>query len=122
MRATLDWGATNWSYDLLSEPEKDLFARLSVFAGGFDLEPAETVGENRESDEEDVLLGSPSSWRNPARGGGGLRYRMLEPVRQYARKRLDEGGEEYETGRRHAAYCLSLAERARPKLQGREGG
>jgi predicted ATPase len=123
MRATLDW-----SYELLSEPEKDLFARLSVFAGGFDLEAAETVGEDRESDDEDVLvlLGrlveQSLVLAEPGKGDEGLRYRMLEPVRQYARERLGEGSEEYETGRRHAAYYLSLAERARPKLQGREEG
>jgi predicted ATPase len=122
MRTTLDW-----SHELLSEPEKELFARLSVFAGGFALEAAETVGEGREPGEEDALvllerlveqslvLAEPSK-------GGGLRYRMLEPVRQYARERLGEGGEEYETRRRHAAYYLSLSERARPKLQGREEG
>jgi predicted ATPase/DNA-binding XRE family transcriptional regulator len=123
MRATLDW-----SHDLLSEPEKNLFARLSVFAGGFDLEAAETVGEDRGSDAEDVLvlLGrlveQSLVLAEPGKEGGGLRYRMLEPVRQYARERLGEGGEEYETRRRHAAYYLSLAERARPKLQGREEG
>ena len=51
MRATLDW-----SHELLSEPEKDLFARLSVFAGGFALEAAETVGGGREPGDEDVLV------------------------------------------------------------------
>ncbi len=51
MRATLDW-----SHELLSGPEKELFARLSVFAGGFALEAAETVGEDREPGEEDALV------------------------------------------------------------------
>jgi tetratricopeptide (TPR) repeat protein len=117
MRATLDW-----SHDLLSEPEKNLFARLSVFAGGFDLEAAETVGEDRESDDEDVLvlLGRLVEQSlvvaEPGKGGGGLRYRMLEPVRQYALEKLDDGGEE--TRRRHARYYLALAERARPRLTG----
>lgn len=118
MRATLDW-----SYELLSEPEKDLFARLSVFAGGFDLEAAENVGEDRGSDHEDalVLLGSLVEQSlvlaEPGKGGT-LRYRMLEPVRQYALEKLGEGGEREEIGRRHAAYHLALAERARPELRG----
>ena len=120
MRATLDW-----SHDLLSGPEKELFARLSVFAGGFALEAAETVGEDREPGEEDALVllerlvEQSLVLAEPGRGGG-VRYRMLEPVRQYALEKLGEGGEEIR--RRHAAHYLALAERARPKLQGREEG
>ena len=117
MRATLDW-----SHELLSEPEKDLFARLSVFAGGFDLEVAETVGGDPGSDTEDVLVlfgrlvEQSLVLAEPSEGGGRLRYRMLEPVRQYARERLGEGGE---TRRRHATYYLSLTERARgPSCRG----
>ena len=119
MRATLDW-----SHDLLSEPEKDLFARLSVFAGGFDLEAAETVGEDRRSDEGDVLLllgrlvEQSLVLAEPGKVDGGLRYRMLEPVRQYALEKLEEGDERDETRRRHARYYLALAERARPELKG----
>jgi DNA-binding SARP family transcriptional activator len=48
---------------------------------------------------------------------GGLRYRMLEPIRQYALERLAEGGEAEEAHRRHAAYFLALAEEARPELR-----
>src|SRR3712207_25611 len=88
MRATLDW-----SHDLLSKPEKDLFARLSVFAGGFDLDAAEAVG----GDEEDVLVlleglvGQSLVLAEPV--GEGVRYRMLEPIRQYALEKLGEGAE-----------------------------
>jgi hypothetical protein len=66
MRATLDW-----SHNLLSEEEKALFWRLSVFVGGFTLDAAEVVGANEETDAEDVLelLGSRWSWRNWARMG-----------------------------------------------------
>ena len=83
MRATLDW-----SHELLSEPEKDLFARLSVFAGGFDLEVAETLGGDPGSHTEDVLvlLGrlveQSLVLAEPGEGGGRLRYRTLELVRQ----------------------------------------
>ena len=122
MRSTLDW-----SYELLSGPEKRLFARLSVFAGGFALEAAETVGEDRAPGGEDALvllerLVEQSLVLAETGKGAGLRYRMLEPVRQYALEKLGEGGEGEEVRRRHAAHFLALAERARPKLQGREEG
>ncbi len=112
MRATLDW-----SHDLLSEPEKALFRRLSVFFGGFLLEAAETV-----NDDEDVvdLLGRlveqslVTTEQNAVEDEA--RYGMLEPVRQYAKEKLEESGEAEETRRRHAAYFLDLAERAAPEL------
>ena len=118
MRATLDW-----SHELLSGPEKGLFARLSVFAGGFTLEAAEAVGEGVGSGDEDVLvllerLVEQSLVLAEPATDGGVRYRMLEPVRQYAREKLDEGGEGGQTRRRHAEYHLALAERAKPELNG----
>ena len=118
MRATLDW-----SHELLSEPEKGLFARLSVFAGGFALEAAEAVGEDGGSGGEDVLVllerlvEQSLVLAEPAMDGG-VRYRMLEPVRQYAWEKLDEGGEGEQRRRRHAEYQLALAERAKPELNG----
>jgi predicted ATPase/transcriptional regulator with XRE-family HTH domain len=121
MRATLDW-----SYGLLQEPEKDLFARLSVFAGGFTLEAAETVGEARGSGDEDVLelLGRlvEQSLIVAEPDEDDIRYRMLEPVRQYALEKLEESGDGEEARLRHAGYFLALAERARPRLRGREEG
>ena len=51
---------------------------------------------------------------------GGVRYRMLEPVRQYAREKLEEGGEAEEVRRRHASFFLALAEEAEPRLRGPE--
>ena len=120
MRATLDW-----SYDLLSEPEKDLFARLSVFAGGFTLEAAEAVGGDEASGEEDVLvlLGNLVDQSlvpaEPDEADDGTRYRMLEPVRQYALERLEQSGKAEEARRQHArCYLLALAERAGPGLKG----
>src|SRR5215212_7343654 len=94
LRATLDWG-----YELLDEPEQALFGRLSAFAGGFTLEAAESVGARGEGmEEEDVLelltmlvdkslVVAEESWER------GARYRLLEPVRQYAREQLDASGE-----------------------------
>jgi predicted ATPase/DNA-binding XRE family transcriptional regulator len=122
MRTTLDW-----SHGLLSEQERTLFRRLSVFAGGWTLEAAEVVGAADEVGTEDVmvLLGGlveQSLVVAETTPEGGTRYRMLEPVRQYAMGRLRESGEADEARRRHAGYYLALAERARPKLRGRDEG
>jgi predicted ATPase/DNA-binding XRE family transcriptional regulator len=113
MRATLDW-----SHDLLSEPEKVLFRRLSVFFGGFSLEAAETVND----DDDDVVdplarlveQSLVTTEQNAAEDE--VRYGMLEPVRQYGKEKLEESGEAEEAQRRHAAYFLDLAERAAPEL------
>jgi predicted ATPase/transcriptional regulator with XRE-family HTH domain len=117
MRSTLDW-----SHDLLSEPEKALFGRLSVFVGGFTLEAAEAVGVTGETGSEDTLglLGSlvEQSLVTVSPGSGGaVRYGMLEPVWQYALEKLEGRGEAGEAQRRHAAFFLELAERARPELR-----
>ena len=120
MRATLDW-----SYELLSETEKALFGRLSVFAGGFTLPAAEAVGADAAGQigAEDVLdlvgsLVEQSLLTAETDAGGGARYGVLEPVRQYALERLEEGGESEEARRRHAAFSLALAERAAAEIRG----
>ncbi|HEV2743033.1 MAG TPA: tetratricopeptide repeat protein [Rubrobacter sp.] len=118
MRATLDW-----SHDLLEGPERTLFRRLSVFAGGFTLEAAEDVGAAEELGEDEIaeLLGrlvEQSLATVDRDAAGGTRYGMLEPVRQYAAERLEEGGEATPTRRRHAEHFLALAEAARPELMG----
>ena len=89
MRATLDW-----SRDLLSEPEKALFARLSVFAGGFDLEAAEAVDEDGGGEDVLVLLEGlvEQSLVRAEPIGAGVRCRMLEPIRQYALEKLEDRG------------------------------
>jgi predicted ATPase/DNA-binding XRE family transcriptional regulator len=117
LRATLDW-----SHDLLSEPEKALFRRLSVFADGFTLEAVEAVGAAGDVVAEDALesLGRlvEQSLVTAELDGEGMRYGMLELVRQYAREKLEESGEAGETLRRHAAFFLNLAELAYPELRG----
>jgi predicted ATPase/DNA-binding CsgD family transcriptional regulator len=115
LRATLDW-----SYELLSEPERKLFCRLSVFAGGWTLEAAEAVGTGDGIEEGDVvesfLMLVDKSLVVSEVGEGGFRYRMLEPVRQYARERLEESGETQAIKRAHAEHFLALAEEAEPRL------
>jgi predicted ATPase/DNA-binding SARP family transcriptional activator/DNA-binding CsgD family transcriptional regulator len=119
LRGTLDW-----SYELLSEPERRLFCRLSVFAGGWTLAAAEKVGAG-DTEQVDVLdllcrLVDKSLVVGEAMGAGGVRYRMLEPVRQYAREKLEEGGEAEEVRLQHASVFLALAEEAESRLQGPE--
>jgi DNA-binding CsgD family transcriptional regulator/tetratricopeptide (TPR) repeat protein len=119
LKATLDW-----SHDLLSEPEKIVFRRLSPFAGGWMLEAAEAVTSSEGVAEEEVLdllygLAEKSLVVAEAiEESDSVRHRMLEPVRQYAQEKLEEGGEDEETRRRHADFFLALAEEAEPRLWG----
>jgi predicted ATPase/DNA-binding SARP family transcriptional activator/DNA-binding CsgD family transcriptional regulator len=117
LRATLDW-----SHGLLSERERKLFRNLSAFAGGFTLEAAESVGSDgiAEADILDLLskLVDKSLVIAEASNDRQLRYRMLEPVKQYAWERLEEREESDDTLRRHAAFFLALAEEAEPELKG----
>jgi non-specific serine/threonine protein kinase len=106
LRATLDW-----SYDLLSEPERLLLNRLAVFAGGWSLEAADAVCSDERIAPVDVLdllvqLVSKSLVLADEDADGTERYRMLETVRQYARERLLAAGEAEAVYRRHAAYFL----------------
>jgi predicted ATPase len=115
LRAMLDW-----SYDLLDDTEKKMFARLSVFAGGWTLEAASQVCSGASISKDDlvyVLIGLIEQSLVVAEEDGD-RYRMLETVRQYARDRLLESGEEEQWRDRHLAYFLAVAEEAEPKLTG----
>ncbi|HVD34439.1 MAG TPA: AAA family ATPase, partial [Rubrobacter sp.] len=118
-------GTLDWSHDLLSEPEKVLFRRHSVFAGGWSLKTAETVVSGDGVEEGEVLellsgLVEKSLVLAEEHEGSGVRYRMLEPVKQYAREKLEEGGESETVLRHHADFFLTLAEQARPVLRGPE--
>jgi hypothetical protein len=100
-----------------------LFGRLSVFAGGWTLEASEAVGSGEGVEERevlDLLSGLVEKSLVVARGNdeGGVRYRLLEPVRQYALERLEESGEAEAAQRAHALYFLDLSEEAEPELLG----
>ncbi len=114
--------AIDWSYHLLSETERVLLRRLSVFAGGWTLEAAESVcaGGSVEATSILDLLTSlvDKSLVLAETQHGEARYRLLETVRQYARDRLLEAGEEAEGRTRHRAWCVALAEQAEPELVG----
>jgi predicted ATPase/DNA-binding SARP family transcriptional activator/DNA-binding CsgD family transcriptional regulator len=112
LRATLDW-----SHDLLSERERILFRRLSVFAGGWTLDAAEEVCSGDDIERDEVLdplsgLVDKSLVVAEVRAESESRYRMLEPVRQYGQERLEGSGEAEQVRERHAEYYLTLAEEA----------
>jgi predicted ATPase/class 3 adenylate cyclase len=114
----------DWSYDLLSDRERRLLQRLSVFVGGWTLEAAEQVCAGDGVAEEEVLdlLTSlcDKSLVSADQNDAGYRYRLLETVRQYARERLltSEGAQAIRA--RHRDCFLALAEETHPKLKGPE--
>jgi predicted ATPase/class 3 adenylate cyclase len=114
--------AIDWSFDLLSDEEKVLFGRLAVFMGGFTLESAEAVCGVDPLDGYMVLdlLGHlvDKSLVQAEEKEDGLRYRMLETLRQYARQRLAESAEVETMRRRHAHHFRDLAAEAEPNLRG----
>ncbi|HEY3713015.1 MAG TPA: tetratricopeptide repeat protein [Jatrophihabitantaceae bacterium] len=118
LRATVDW-----SYDLLTEPERILLRRLAVFAGSFTLAAAEQVCPDALLDRSAVaeLLSGLVDRSLVTPDDGAVRYRLLETIREYAIERL--GAETTEVCRRRAQWVLALAERAEPELAhtGRSG-
>jgi predicted ATPase len=101
LRATIEW-----SHDLLDAAGKELFARLSVFAGGFPLAAAEQVCDG---DLDGLAALVDSSLLKPI---GDDRFLMLETIREYALEGLAGSSEADELRRRHAAFFSELAEQA----------
>ncbi|WP_329256036.1 winged helix-turn-helix domain-containing protein [Actinoallomurus sp. NBC_01490] len=113
LRAVVDW-----SWDLLGTAERAVLRRLSVFLGGATVEAVTEVCAP-EGDPVDLLAGLvDKSLLIMAETEQGVRYRMLETVREYAGERLDDSGEAERVREAHAAYFLALAETAEPRLRG----
>jgi predicted ATPase/DNA-binding XRE family transcriptional regulator len=116
--------ALDWSHELLSEPERVIFRRLAVFAGGFTLEAAEEVcafGEIWPEEALELLARlTEQSLVTVNSDADGTRYGMLEPVRQYALERLEDSGEGAAARERHAEHFVALVESARPVFLGAE--
>ena len=108
--------AIDWSFELCEPEERTLWARASVFVGGFDLDAAEAIcagGAIEPGRMFDAVAGlvdksilTKQDHRRRAR------YQMLDTLHQYGRDRLRETGEEAELRRRHRDYYLALAERS----------
>ena len=108
LRASVDW-----SHALLTEPEQVLFRRLAVFAGGFDLDAAQAVGASSEvetyqlMDQLSLLVDKSLVVADDT--GAGMRYRLLETVRQYAQEKLGESGEADVVRSRHRDHYTAIA-------------
>ena len=114
----------DWSFELLDDLERTVLCRLSVFVGGWDLDSAEAVcsGEDLEVFKVADLIGSlvDKNLVQTDPTAFGLRYRLLETIRQYASERLTARGKD-EQDAVHAAHArsyLAMAERAAPELRG----
>jgi len=119
LRALIDW-----SYDLLAPAEKALFQTLSVFAGGWTLEAAESVGAGAEIDSTDVLdlLTRLVEKSLVLADINGDRYRMLDTVRHYAQDQRSASADGDKARSRHLVFYVQLAEAARDGLVGPSQG
>jgi predicted ATPase len=111
LRATLDW-----SYELLSEPERVILYRLAVFAGAFSLGAAGAVAANSELAQSEVVDGLADLVAKSLVAADVTslvaRYRLLDTTRAYALEKLKASGEYEQLLRRHAEYYRDLFERA----------
>jgi predicted ATPase/DNA-binding winged helix-turn-helix (wHTH) protein len=110
LRATLDW-----SYELLSEPERVVLRRLGVFAGGITLESATAAAAHGDISAADVVDGVVNLVAKSlltAAGSSVAQYRLLETTRAHALEKLGESGELAAVARRHAEYFREVFERA----------
>jgi predicted ATPase len=122
LRATV-----TWSYSLLAEPERRLFARLSVFRGGAGLEAVEAVGNPEGDLGVDTLDGLTSLIDNSLVGqtemrDGEPRFGMLETIREFAGDLLAALDDEAATQRRHADHFLALAQDSESHLTADDTG
>ena len=113
LRALIDW-----SYDLLTEPERALFRALAVFAGSWPLEAAEAIVDRGGGEPVAELLGRLVEKSLVTLDPESGRYSFLETVRAYALEKLEGLSEGEAVRERHLAFYLALAEAAKPQLVG----
>ncbi|MEX0629564.1 MAG: adenylate/guanylate cyclase domain-containing protein [Chloroflexota bacterium] len=119
-------GAIAWSHDLLEDDDKRAFARLSVFAGGANLDQIEEVCF--EAPDRHLALDVASSLvdksllREESPPGGEPRFRMLETIRQFAAEQLAAINDAATYRQRHAASVLALVERGAGEVMSPQGG
>jgi predicted ATPase/DNA-binding winged helix-turn-helix (wHTH) protein len=110
------WATLDWSYELLTEPERVILRRLAVFAGPFSLEAAAAVAADLETELASVVENLASlvmkSLVTTEGDGAVARYRLLDTTRAYATEKLDESGQRESLGARHAEYYRNVFERA----------
>ncbi len=118
--------AMDWSYDLLDEPERVTFQRLSVFAGGFTLDAAEQICSSDDLSSFEIFdalsILVDKSLVTIAHEGGDARYSMLTTIRHYGALKLQESGDASRTRSRHRDHFLAFAEEANLHLRGPEMG
>ena len=112
-------GALDWSYELLGDAEKSLFRQLAVFEGAFTLDAAEDLVGDAPLSVLDRLttLVDTSLVNVEGTEEGTVRYRLLQPVRQYAWQRMARDGDQEMTRRQHALLVMNFAEAAAPELR-----
>ena len=113
LRAVVDW-----SWELLDEPERTVLREVSVFAGGWDLAAAEAVCTGPAAHLIGSLVDKSLIVATPGETDGGMRYRTLETIHEYAVERAAETPElRAGAERRHRAWVLALVETAEPLLR-----
>jgi predicted ATPase len=115
------WDAIDWSYQLLSEPEKAILRRLAVFGREWNLDAARAVCQMDDLLASLEELADKNLLRYVGPGeDGDARFQMLQPVREYAFDQLDIHAEAEQTQRRHARYFMEMVQSAEPVIDGPE--
>ncbi len=114
--------AIAWSYNLLNDVERKLFARLAVFVGGCTADAVQTICEYENAIDMLASLLDKSLLRVEEMAGGEARFGMLETIREFALECLGDSEETNDLHLRHAQFYLEWMKRARKELLGAQAG